>query len=101
MEFDWSPEEEAFPSAHFVGTEMSDLALDIMGPYGFLWQGSEHAAMGGDMIDHYLMAGHPRGAAAGVDTPKAIVARRLLRLPNALGKPVGELRPNGRHATRP
>jgi hypothetical protein len=27
-------------------------------------------------------------AAAGVDTAKSIVARRLLGLPNALGKPV-------------
>jgi alkylation response protein AidB-like acyl-CoA dehydrogenase len=70
-----------------VGTEVSDLALDIMGPYGFLWQGSEHAPLDGDMVDQYLMAGHSRVAAAGVDTSKAIVARRLLGLPNALGKP--------------
>jgi hypothetical protein len=39
------------------------------------------------MVDQYLMAGHSRVAAAGVDTSKAIVARRLLGLPNALGKP--------------
>jgi len=71
-----------------VGAEMSDLALDIMGPYGFLWQGSEHAPLGGSLIDEHLMAGHARVAAAGVDTAKSIVARRLLGLPNALGKPV-------------
>jgi hypothetical protein len=33
------------------------------------------------------MAGHARVAAGGVDTSKAIIARRLLGLPNALGKP--------------
>ncbi len=71
-----------------VGAEMSDLALDIMGPYGFLWQGSEHAPLDGSLIDEHLMAGHARVAAAGVDTAKSIVARRLLGLPNALGKPV-------------
>ncbi len=71
-----------------VGAEMGDLALDIMGPYGFLWEGSEHAPLGGALIDEHLMAGHARVAAAGVDTAKSIVARRLLGLPNALGKPV-------------
>ena len=71
-----------------VGAEMGDLALDIMGPYGFLWDGSEHAPLGGSLIDEHLMAGHARVAAAGVDTAKSIVARRLLGLPNALGKPV-------------
>ena len=71
-----------------VGTEIADTGLDIMGPFGFLWKGSGDAPMGGDMVDQYLMAGHSRVAAAGVDTSKAIVARRLLGLPNALGKPV-------------
>ena len=71
-----------------VGSEIADTGLDIMGPYGFLWKGSDDAPMGGDMVDQYLMAGHSRVAAAGVDTSKAIVARRLLGLPNALGKPV-------------
>ncbi len=71
-----------------VGSEIADTGLDMMGPYGFLWKGSEHAPVGGDMVDQYLMAGHSRVAAAGVDTSKAIVARRLLGLPNALGKPV-------------
>ena len=71
-----------------VSTEIADLGLDIMGPYGFLWKGSESAPMDGSMVDQYLMAGHSRVAAAGVDTSKAIVARRLLGLPNALGKPV-------------
>ena len=33
------------------------------------------------------LAGHARVAAGGVDTSKAIIARRLLGLPNALGKP--------------
>jgi alkylation response protein AidB-like acyl-CoA dehydrogenase len=71
-----------------VGTEIADLGLDIMGPYGFLWKDAEDAPIGGEMVDQYLMAGHSRVAAAGVDTSKAIVARRLLGLPNALGKPV-------------
>ncbi len=71
-----------------VGSEIADTGLDMMGPYGFLWKGSEHAPVGGEMVDQYLMAGHSRVAAAGVDTSKAIVARRLLGLPNALGKPV-------------
>ena len=71
-----------------VGAEIADLGLDLMGPYGFLWKGSEDAPIDGDMVDQYLMAGHSRVAAAGVDTSKTIVARRLLGLPNALGKPV-------------
>jgi len=71
-----------------VGAEMAELALDIMGPFGFLWQGSEHAPFDGALVDEHLMAGHARVAAAGVDTSKAIVARRLLGLPNALGEPV-------------
>jgi alkylation response protein AidB-like acyl-CoA dehydrogenase len=71
-----------------VGTEIADLGLDIMGPFGMLWKGDADAPVGGDMVDQYLMAGHSRVAAAGVDTSKSIVARRLLGLPNALGKPV-------------
>ncbi len=71
-----------------VGTEIADLGLDIMGPYGSLWKDCEDAPIGGNMVDQYLMAGHSRVAAAGVDTSKSIVARRLLGLPNALGKPV-------------
>lgn len=67
-----------------VGGEMAELALDIMGPFGFLWAGSEHAPFAGDLVDEHLMAGHARVAAAGVDTSKSIVARRLLGLPNAL-----------------
>jgi len=70
-----------------VGGEMAELALDIMGPFGFLWQGSEHAPFDGALVDEHLMSGHARVAAAGVDTSKAIVARRLLALPNALGEP--------------
>jgi alkylation response protein AidB-like acyl-CoA dehydrogenase len=71
-----------------VGSEIADLGLDIMGPFGMLWKQAEDAPIGGDMVDQYLMAGHSRVAAAGVDTSKSIVARRLLGLPNALGKPV-------------
>lgn len=71
-----------------VGAEMSELALDIMGPFGFLWQGSEHAPFDGALVDEFLMAGHARVAAAGVDTSKSVIARRLLGLPNALSEPV-------------
>jgi hypothetical protein len=70
-----------------VGTEIADLGLDIMGPYGSLWKQCEDAPIAGDVVDQYLMAGHSRVAAAGVDTSKSIIARRLLGLPNALGKP--------------
>jgi alkylation response protein AidB-like acyl-CoA dehydrogenase len=66
-----------------VWSEMTDLALDIMGPRGYIWQGSERAALGGEVVDQYLMAGHSRVAAAGVDIAKGIIARRLLGLPNA------------------
>jgi len=71
-----------------IGDEMTDATLDLCGPFGFLWRDTEHAVLGGNVIDEYLMAGHDRVAAAGVDTAKSIVARRLLGLPNALGKPV-------------
>ncbi|MBW2230781.1 MAG: acyl-CoA dehydrogenase family protein [Deltaproteobacteria bacterium] len=71
-----------------VGAEMGELALDIMGPFGYLWAGAEHAPLNGYLVDEHLMAGHARVAAAGVDTAKSIIARRLLGLPNALGKPV-------------
>jgi hypothetical protein len=70
-----------------VGDELADTALDMMGPYGFLWRGSEHAPLGGTVVDEFLMAGHDRVAAAGVDVSKSIIARRLLGLPNALGAP--------------
>jgi hypothetical protein len=66
-----------------VWSELTDLALDIMGPQGYIWQGSDLAPMGGDMVDQYLMAGHSRVAAAGVDIAKGIIARRLLGLPAA------------------
>lgn len=62
--------------------EMSDMALDVMGPHGFLWRGSELAPMGGEMVDEYLMGGHSRVAAAGADVAKGIIAKRLLDLPN-------------------
>jgi hypothetical protein len=57
-----------------------------MGPFGGLW-GGEHSPFAGGLADEYLMAGHARVAAGGVDTSKSIIARRLLGLPNALGKP--------------
>ena len=69
-----------------IGDEFAQLALDLMGPFGGLW-GGEHSAFGGKLADEYLMAGHARVAAGGVDTSKSIIARRLLGLPNALGKP--------------
>ncbi len=64
-----------------VWSEMTDMALDIMGPYGYLWTGAEDAPMEGDMVDQYLMAGHSRVAAAGVDIAKGIIAKRMLGLP--------------------
>ena len=71
-----------------VGDEMAHLILETQGPFGFMSQGSEHSALGGMLVDEFLMAGHSRVAAAGVDTAKSIIAKRLLGLPNALGKPV-------------
>jgi hypothetical protein len=71
-----------------IGQELTEAALDIMAPYGFLWRGSEHAPLGGEVVDEFLMAGHDRVAAASVDVSKSIVARRLLGLPNALAAPV-------------
>ena len=45
-----------------VWSEMADMALDLMGPYGYLWSESPDAPMEGDMADQYLMSGHlPRG----------------------------------------
>lgn len=64
-----------------VETVMSDEALDILGPYGYLWHGEERAPMDGDVVDDYLWAGHLRVAAAGVDLSKNIIARRHLGLP--------------------
>ncbi len=64
-----------------VETVLTDEALDIMGPYGYLWHNGGHAPMDGDMVDDYLWAGHQRVAAAGVDLSKNIIARRYLGLP--------------------
>ena len=64
-----------------VETSMSEEALDILGPYGYLWQDGEHAPMHGSLVDDYLWAGHMRVAAAGVDLAKNIIARRHLGLP--------------------
>ncbi len=66
-----------------VWSEMTDIALDLMGPQGYLWKGAEQAPMEGAMVDQYLMAGHARVAAAGVDVAKGIIAKRLLGLPAA------------------
>jgi alkylation response protein AidB-like acyl-CoA dehydrogenase len=66
-----------------VWSELTDMALDIMGPYGYLWYGSDDAPMDGEMVDQYLMAGHARVAAAGVDIARGIIARRLLGMPPA------------------
>ncbi|HKZ50829.1 MAG TPA: acyl-CoA dehydrogenase family protein [Dehalococcoidia bacterium] len=61
-------------------TELSDVALDLMGPDGYLWRDPE-APLEGDMASAYLMAGHIRVAAAGVDVAKNIIAKRYLGLP--------------------
>lgn len=66
--------------------EVCQVAQDIMGPFGFITQG-EHSGLEGYMVEEGLMAGHGKVAAAGHDVAKSIVARRLLGLPNALGKP--------------
>lgn len=66
-----------------IWSEMTDMALDIMGPEGCLWKGAEGAPMDGDMVDQYLMAGHARVAAAGADVARGIVAKRLLEMPPA------------------
>jgi len=69
-----------------IGDEFAQMALDLAGPFGGLWA-SEHAPLAGKLADEYLMAGHARVAAGGVDTSKAIIARRLLGLPNAMENP--------------
>jgi alkylation response protein AidB-like acyl-CoA dehydrogenase len=69
-----------------IGDEFAQLALDLAGPFGGLW-GGDYAPYNGKLADEYLMAGHARVAAGGVDTSKAIIARRLLGLPNALENP--------------
>jgi alkylation response protein AidB-like acyl-CoA dehydrogenase len=66
-----------------VETVLSDEALDIMGPYGYLWNDASYAPMGGGMVDDYLWAGHQRVAAAGVDISKNIIAQRHLGLPRS------------------
>ena len=64
-----------------VETVLSDTALDILGPYGYLWKDPEHAPLDGTVVDDYLWAGHQRVAAAGVDLSKNTIARRYLGLP--------------------
>jgi alkylation response protein AidB-like acyl-CoA dehydrogenase len=67
--------------------ESCQLATEIMGPYGFLGAGGEYAGLNGYINEEYLMGGHVRVAAGGVDTSMSIIARRLLGLPNALEAP--------------
>ena len=81
---DYVPVNEAAMNKMWGGiaeTILTDEALDIMGPYGYLWHNGGHAPMDGDMVDDYLWAGHQRVAAAGVDISKNIIARRYLGLP--------------------
>lgn len=81
---DYVPVNEAAMNKMWGGiaeTVLTDEALDIMGPYGYLWHNGGHAPMDGDMVDDYLWAGHQRVAAAGVDISKNIIARRYLGLP--------------------
>ena len=81
---DYVPVNEAAMNKMWGGiaeTILTDEALDIMGPYGYLWHNGGHAPMDGDMVDDYLWAGHQRVAAAGVDISKNIIARRHLGLP--------------------
>tara|TARA_R110000823_G_scaffold132777_3_gene261190 strand:- start:21841 stop:23034 length:1194 start_codon:yes stop_codon:yes gene_type:complete len=66
--------------------EVCQVAQDILGPFGFV-TGGEHSALEGYVVEEGLMAGHGKVAAGGHDVAKSIVARRLLGLPNALGKP--------------
>ena len=66
--------------------EVCQTAQDILGPFGYLGDGSEYAPLDGYITEEGMMAGHCKVAAAGVDTAKSIVAKRLLGLPNALGK---------------
>ncbi|HET9477095.1 MAG TPA: acyl-CoA dehydrogenase family protein [Dehalococcoidia bacterium] len=65
-----------------VETVLTDTALDIMAPYGYLWNGPE-APLGQTPVDDYLWAGHQRVAAAGVDLARNTIARRYLGLPSA------------------
>ena len=70
----------------YMQDEVCRVAQDIMGPFGFVTQG-EHSGLEGYMVEEGLMAGHGKVAAGGHDVAKSIVARRLLGLPNPLGKP--------------
>ncbi len=65
-----------------VETVLTDAALDIMAPYGYLWHDAE-APLGQSPVDDYLWAGHQRVAAAGVDLARNTIARRYLGLPSA------------------
>ncbi len=67
--------------------EVCQVAQEIMGPFGFLTEGSEYAGLDGYIVEEGLMAGHVKVAAAGVDVAKSIIARRMLGLPSPFGKP--------------
>ena len=47
--------------------EVCQVAQEIMGPFGFLVDGAEHAGLNGYIVEEGLMAGHVKVAAAGVD----------------------------------
>jgi alkylation response protein AidB-like acyl-CoA dehydrogenase len=64
-----------------VGPEIDDLALDLAGPCGYLWEG-EDAPDGGEFCKMWTMGPHARTAAAGLDVSKNIIAKRMLRLPS-------------------
>ena len=60
--------------------EMANVALDLMGPEGYLIGGKE-APLDGEIIDQYMEAGHMAVAAAGIDVAKNVIAKHYLHLP--------------------
>lgn len=64
-----------------VGPEIDDLALELAGPYGYLWESGE-APDGGEFCKQWTMGPHSRTAAAGLDVSKNIIAKRGLKLPS-------------------
>ncbi len=65
-----------------VGSDLRDVALNIAGPFGYLWQGSPYAIDDGEWAPEWTEGPHHRTAAAGVDVAKNILAKRLLRMPS-------------------
>jgi len=81
---DYVPYIEAMMNKMWGGiteTVLTDAALEIMAPYGYLWHDEENAPLGTTPVDDYLWAGHQRVAAAGVDLAKNTIATRYLGLP--------------------